>query len=432
VQRTAALWTGVAFFFVLFSYYLLRPVRDAITPSFKDPWSQWWLFALTLVLTMLVNVPYMALASRMPSRRFVPLALHGFAASFVALAVAFHGTPAKLGVLEWNSTRGLLCAFFFSWLTAFAVCGVTLVWVHAVEHFRTGLGKRLFSLIAMGGTLGAVAGSETTSWLSKLPSGDAGWLTHDFHSLCMLLGAGGIEVALLAYIASLRACRRMHSEAGVTPAFTRTDLTEGLRLVLRDPYLRGIAAFVLISAMVATTFYFKQTELLRQQLPDDQRAHFLARVNAWQNWLALGCQLFLTGRGMLRLGLAPLLCVMPLLSGVSLAALAAQPALWLYGIIEVARRTAQFAFDKPAREVLFTALPLAQKYKAKAFIDTATLRTGDLLAASLLLPASLSATALALVVTPIALAWATLGIWLGRQCRRREAVAVAPVAAAVT
>jgi AAA family ATP:ADP antiporter len=64
------------------------------------------------------------------------------------------------------------------------------------------------------------------------------------------------------------------------------------------------------------------------------------------------------------------------------------------------------------------------KYKSKAFIDTFIYRTGDVVGAQtdgLFARLGLGLAGLASVAIPLALAWAALGLWLGRtQTRRKE------------
>jgi ATP/ADP translocase len=95
----------------------------------------------------------------------------------------------------------------------------------------------------------------------------------------------------------------------------------------------------------------------------------------------------------------------------------------VYQVVEMLRRMLQFAFDKPARELLYTPLDSEAKYVSKAIVDTAALRS----------PATCSARrsttwwrALALgpVATicaylPLLASWLLLGRWLGRECTRR-------------
>lgn len=420
-ERAAVLWTGAFFLCVLCSYYLLRPLREEIATAFGEQ-HLLGLFALTFAMITLLNQPYMVLANRMPTRRFLPLVLHGFAASFVVFALLSGQVPALVqGEFDWRRPECLLGATFYSWVTSYVVCGVALVWVHAVDHFTTLQGKRWFGLVAVGGTLGAILASSIAVLTAEVPRG-----------VVMLLSAGCIEAALWCYGRSRRACERMAAEHGAAAGGARvagSGVLRGLTLVLRSPYLLGIAAFVLLSSVAATVFYYRLNALAVAQIADsaDRRALF-ATINLVQNLLALVIQLTLTGPALLRLGLATVLCVMPAISLFGLTAVAIVPAVGLLAAVEVARRTLQFAFDKPAREVLFTPLGLEEKYKSKAFLDTAVLRFGDLLGAALndqLVHWRVGGDALAMGAVPALALWAALGWWLGRRCQRVAGAAAA-------
>ncbi|MBL9078252.1 MAG: hypothetical protein JNL08_12150 [Planctomycetes bacterium] len=419
-ERRAAFWTAVAFCGVLFAYYLLRPLRENVASAFAQQ-DLLWLFVLTLVLTTALNQPYVALVRRLPSHRFLPYALHAFAISFVALAAVFAGHEGALGPLGWQDGRDLGYAFFYSWVTAFSVCGVTLVWVHAVEWFSPQQGKRLFGLVSVGGTLGAMLGSKASKAL-------AGWS----YGEVLLLAAVAVELAIVAWWCALRACRTMGAARPVAapapapapapaavPSFAR-----GVRRVVTDPYLRGIALFVLIAAVAATTFYYQRIALARELLFDDAaRRSVEADINFWQNALCLGLQLVLTSRVLLFCGIAVALCTMPVASFVGLMAFGQWPLVPVYATVEVLRRMLQFGIDKPAREVLSTALGRDDKYVAKAVIDTAVLRTGDVLGAlvnDLLLRLQIGGAGLLGFAAPLFAAWAGIGVWLGRRCRERS------------
>jgi AAA family ATP:ADP antiporter len=235
-----------------------------------------------------------------------------------------------------------------------------------------------------------------------------------------------LEIGALCYRGSLRACIAMVGGDERTRArVAGAGAFEGLRLLMRSPYLLGIAAFVLLAAVAATAFYYLLNDLAVAQIADsaDRRALFSA-INLAQNLCALAIQVWITRSALVRLGLAVVLCVMPAVSvfGLSLAAVA--PAVGIMAVFEVARRTMQFAFDKPARDVLFTPLGLEEKYKSKAIIDTAFLRLGDLAGASinhLLVRLQVGATAVAAGAVPFVIVWGSIGWWLGRRCRRLEA-----------
>jgi AAA family ATP:ADP antiporter len=411
-ERRAALWTAVAFFCVLFSYYLLRPLRENVGAAF-GPERLLPLFALTFAFVTLLNQPYVALVRRLPSHRFLPYALHAFAASFVALALVQGGGDGKLGELDFGSARGVAHAIFYAWVSAFAVGGVTLVWVHAVEWFSLAQGKRLFGLIGVGGTLGAMAGSSASFHLREAS-----------YAQLLLMAAVGVECAIGAWRLSLAACRRMDRAPRAHQLAEAPTFLQGLARVLRDPYLRGFAGFVLLAAVVGTTFYFQRITLTKAQMPDEAARRALeAGANWWYNAICLVLQLFVTSRVLMVLGVGAALCAMPLASFAGLAALAVWPLASLTAVVEVARRTLQFAFDKPARDVLYTPLDQEAKYVSKAVVDTSVLRFGDLLGAFAnegLRMLQLSNAGLCAVALPFVLLWAWLGRQLGRRCRQYE------------
>ena len=414
VERRATLWTAAFFFCVLCAYYLLRPLREEVGTAFGTE-NLLKLFTLTFVFITILNPLYMLLANRLPTSRFLPRVMHGFAVSFVGLAVvSWLVPPLQQGVFEWTSPECLVAAFFYSWVTAFVVCGVALVWVHAVDFFTTQQGKRLFGLVSVGGTLGAIAGSLLVRVSAALD-----------RSLVMLVAALALEVGVLCYFRSLTACEQMVGGASVARGrIASSGVMHGLVLVLRSPYLLGIAGFVMLAAIVATAFYYMLNGLAVEQIADSKvRRALFADINLYQNLASLLLQVWVTRIAFLRFGVATVLCVMPLVSlcGIGLAALV--PVVSVFAVYEVLRRTMQFAFDKPAREVLFTPLSIEEKYKSKAFLDTAVLRCGDLVGAflnDLLVRWKVGGGQLALVAAPAMAFWAALGWWLGRQCQRRE------------
>jgi AAA family ATP:ADP antiporter len=84
---------------------------------------------------------------------------------------------------------------------------------------------------------------------------------------------------------------------------------------------------------------------------------------------------------------------------------------------------------RPARETLFTVVPREDKYKAKAFIGTFVYRGGDVVGAQVegvLGRLAAGVAALVMVAVPLALAWAALGIWLGRAQQRQAGRQRAP------
>jgi AAA family ATP:ADP antiporter len=93
---------------------------------------------------------------------------------------------------------------------------------------------------------------------------------------------------------------------------------------------------------------------------------------------------------------------------------------------EATFRAVQRGIMRPSRETLFTVAPRADRYKAKAFIDTFVYRAGDVVGAQtegLLKQLGMGLAALAAFAVPLAAAWLALGWWLGKaqQAQERQA-----------
>jgi len=407
-ERRATLWIAGMFFFSLTSTFLLRPLRDQFGVE-QGPERMPWLYSLTLLSTAMCVPPFWWLANRVPSRRFVPIVQGALLPLLVLLAVGLW----VIGDYQWLQLPWL-GEVFWGGFSALNVVLPALVWIHAVEHFDRRQGQRLFGLIAVGGTLGAVTGS----WAAGLLSGDAG--APPF--VAALLAAAGVGLAGLCFLASLPACQLLREQnAGAGP--TREPVASGgvgtaLRLLWADGYLRAIAGYMMLLGMLATAFYVAQTELIGEQIERSRDQHsWLASVEFWSQALVLLLQVFCTGRLLRRLPATVFLVALPTVCIFGLGALWLWASVLALNIVQVVRRGTQFAFEKPAREVLYTPLDLETKHKVKFLLDTFAFRLGDLLGACLQLQLrawDLGWRGALLATVVLALAWIVLGVVLGR------------------
>jgi len=155
------------------------------------------------------------------------------------------------------------------------------------------------------------------------------------------------------------------------------------------------------------------------------RTSMFANIDLITQVTTLVLQLIVTGHLMKRLGVPMTLALLPLTAVLGFVGLAIVGSLAALIGFEAAFRAVQRGVMRPARETLFTVVPRADRYKAKAFIDTFVYRTGDLVGAQtegLLGRLGMGLGALASVALPLAAAWMVLGLWLGRAQRARANV----------
>ena len=197
------------------------------------------------------------------------------------------------------------------------------------------------------------------------------------------------------------------------------SVVAGVRTVVASPYLLGVCGWLMCYALLSTSLYFQQIEIVAREIAEPAaRTRLFATVDLVVNSLTLIIQILLFPRLVTALGTGWVLALMPLLSVIGFAALGAIPTLAVLIVFGVARRAGEFAISKPMREALFTVVPREEKYKAKNFIDTVVYRGGDTASGWMfngLRSLGLSLAAISFAMVPIAIAWTALSFFLGRK-----------------
>jgi AAA family ATP:ADP antiporter len=198
---------------------------------------------------------------------------------------------------------------------------------------------------------------------------------------------------------------------------------DGIAMVLRSPYLAGIALWVVLLSLAGTFLYFQQANIVAAASDDPAvRTRIFATIDLAVGILTLLVQFFATGRVIQRFGAGPAAAFLPLVFALGFLALWATPMLWVVIAFQAAQRAANFALSNPAREVLFTVLDRDQKYKAKNVIDLVVFRGADAASGWLfaaLRGAGLELSAISLATVPVTAAWLVLALALGRVHERR-------------
>ncbi len=408
-ERPALAWSFVYFFALLCAYGLLRPLREEMGVRYGVDRLQ-WLFTGTFVCMLLAQPLYGALVSRFERRVFLPV-VYGF---FTACLVAFY--------LLFRAAIGMHVAVpaFFIWVSVFNLFVVSVFWSFMSDIFTTEQAKRLYGIIAAGGTTGALAGPLVTALLVErlgVPQ-------------LMLCSALLLGVALLAIV---RLLPWATAHRGADQPIGGTVLA-GARLVMGSPFLRSIAGLLLLYVTVNTVLYYQQAAVVAAAFTDPAaRAAYFARIDFAVNALTVVTQLVLTRVLLTHYGVTPLLMLSPLLVAAGFAWLAATPTPLVLAGIQVVHRAGNFSLIAPARESLFTRVDRESRYKAKAFIDTAIYRGGDLVNGwlmALVVAAQVPLGQVALIGFAIAAAWALLGWRVGRTHDEHLASTRDPVAAA--
>ncbi|MBI2295553.1 MAG: MFS transporter [Betaproteobacteria bacterium] len=403
----ALAWSFVYFFCLLCGYYVLRPVRDemGIAGGIANlP----WMFTGTFV-AMLAAVPLFGwVTARYPRRVMLPAVYGFFIVNLLLFFLLMKNAAAPAGVAQ----------AFFIWVSVFNLFVVSVFWSFMVDLFTNEQGKRLFGMIAAGGSAGALTGPALTAALA-VPLGVPNLLLVS----ALFLGVAVICIQrLLAWDTQPEA--RLNVERTSSDAAIGGSIWAGIRSVLGSGYLLGVCLYIVLFSLLFTFLYFEQARIVAASIASGaERTRLFAFIDLAVNLLALLLQVALTGRLLAWLGVAGTLALLPALSVLGFAVLGAFPLLAVIVAFQIVRRAGEYAIAKPARELLFAVLDRERKYKAKNFIDTVVFRGGDAASGWLLAGLKvlgLGVVALAAAAVPVALAWAALSWLLGR---RQEALA---------
>jgi len=443
-EGATALLLALNVFLLLATYYCIRPVREALILSTAGgPELKSYLAAGQAILLLGLVPAYGALADRLPRRRL----LNTVTAFFVACLVAFYGlTQANVPI----------AVIFFLWVGIFNLMIVAQFWSFANDLYTKEQGERLFAIVAVGASFGAVLGARI-----------AGWLIPVLGLPQLLLVAAGLLV-LAVVISNLVDARErarhethlpLHLTTAELPAATgeyrietiedSKKLTVSLpgvgpmsrpgtfRLVFGNRYLLLIALLVLILNWVNTTGEYilgravtgaAQAAVAAGTAGGLTEPEFIGRFYSDFLFLvsvtALVLQLFIVSRLIKYAGVRVGVLVLPVLAFTGYAVLAFAPILALVRAVKIAENATDYSIQNTVRNVLFLPTSRDEKYKAKQAIDSFFQRAGDVLSAVLVYVGvtllGFGTTGFARVNLVLAFVWLVLAVAVGREYRRKS------------
>ena len=388
------------------SYYLLRPLRDAMASDWTDAEVS-WLWTFNFFFSAIAVSLYGTAISKVRIERLVPTVYGFFAASFVAFYVA----------TQIVADRTLIDKSFYVWISVFSLFHISVFWSFMSDTFSKPQAKRLFGFIGAGASIGAIGGPAIAAAVAGFAGTDP-----------LLLIASALIVLTLPivlWIQRLKEAEMHNRDVSAKPGdlqYIGGNPLSGFVDFLKSPYLLGIALFIFLYTVISSFVYFELKNLLADY-SRAERSQIWAMMDLVVNTLTLVIAAFATGRMAKYMGLPFTLASVPVAIGLGMLVLAAAPMVAVVVAIQIARRAGNYAISRPAREMLFTAVDRDLRFKAKPVIDIVVYRGGDMLsgwAFTGLTTLGLGMGAMAAVGAGIAALWAGVGIYLGRQFNRMQ------------
>jgi len=397
-------------FTLLTAYYIIKPVREALILAESSAEVKSYASAGQAALLLLI-IPLYGLVARRVNRVWL---INGVTAFFISNLVVFFllgqlGT--KLGIV------------FYLWVGLFNVMIIAQFWAFANDLYSKKKGERLFGLIGIGASIGAILGAGIAGKLFDTNIGIYSMML----VAAFLLGACMILTTIVHRREKQRSDPALAAERVETPE-KPLGTKGGFQLIFTNKYLLAIAFLVLLSNLVNTTGEFILGKTVETHAETTVAAadvknyigQFYADFYFWVNLLGAVIQMFAVSRIMQYLGTGAAVLFLPVLALGSYAIIALVPVLSWIRFAKIAENTTDYSVQNTARHALFLPTSREAKYKAKTAVDSFFWRTGDALSALLVLVGThlaLNVRAFALVNIILVGVWLVLAVIIARSLK---------------
>ena len=370
-EAATALLLTANVFLLLTAYYLLKVAREPLILVGGGAEVKSYASVGQSILLVFVTSAYGWLASRVGRMPLIAWTTAIFVANLVGFwALGERGVP--LGVP------------FFLWVGIFNLMSIAQFWSFAADVYTDEQGKRIFPVIGIGSSVGAVAGAWIAGALVKLGP----------FRLMLIAAALLIACLGLTYLVHRRetdprpAAAGSHDESEKKDEAAPVGRANGFKLLLADRYILLFAAVLFVLNFVTKTGDY----VLDRWLLDAAHGHgdasayvgeFKARYFAWSNGFGVVCQLFFVSRIIKHLGIRWALYLMPLASLAGYGSTFVAPVLGVLFVARVVESGLDYSLWNTTRNALWLVTSREAKYKVKQIIDTFVVRVGDAFSAGL-------------------------------------------------
>jgi ATP:ADP antiporter, AAA family len=402
-------------FLILTAYYIAKVVREPLILAGGGAEVKAYSAALqAIVLIGAVNL-YSLMVARFDRRRLLNIVCLFFTLCFVVFYFLGLANTQYLGVI------------YYVWVGVFSLTVIAQFWSFANDIYTAAEGKRLFAIIAFGGSAGAVAGAK----LAEVLLDAIGIYELLLVSAALLL----VSLLLTNYVESRKRARIEPQEQHGSLPEPPMSKSGAFQVVFRYRYLLLIAVMILLTNWVNTTGEYilgnvvsKAAQASVSGIADVDAAKAAEKVYIgkfygdyffYVNLLGFLLQLFVVSRVVKYLGIRVAIMVLPFIALGGYVLIAFTPLISLIRLAKTAENASDYSLNNTARQMLFLPTTREQKYKAKVAIDSFFVRAGDVLSAALVYAGlhwlGFSLTQFALVNLVLVGAWLVLAFYVGRE-----------------
>ncbi|HJM71746.1 MAG TPA: hypothetical protein QF857_05450 [Gammaproteobacteria bacterium] len=360
-DRSSLLRAFFFFYFVLGSWYSIRPVRNemAVQAGLENLPG---LLSIVLLVMLIANPIYSWLVSRI-NRNKVVLYFYLF---FILNLLIFFFSWVSLD----ESWKPMIAKSFYIWCNVFSFFVVSIFWVSMINFFNGSQAKLYFGIISAGGSIGAFSGSSVARVFSTQVCGSVSLSEWGPFSL-ILISVFSLSIACLLSMS-------FKSEAVSEEEDLSGSAIEPIKDIARSPVLKNLSLYMVLWTGLMTFGWMIALGIVQEWSTDPcERTAFFARIEQIVTPLTLICQFFVTSFILRSIGIRKVLIIYGFILFAAIYFYEIYPEIMTVLIIVSILRTFEYGLSKPARESLFTKLKREQRYKSTVFMDTFFARGGE-------------------------------------------------------
>ena len=354
------------FFFVLASWYALRPVRNELAVQ-GGIYNLPWLLMGVMLAMLIINPIYSWLVSRINQNRLILYIYSFFILNLILFLTmwTFTGEEGRI----WTGRA------FYIWANVYSFFVVSIFWVTMINFFSHTDSKKFFGIISAGGSLGAFFGSTVARYFSTEICGNTS--ISDIGPMSLIVFS---IFSLLFAIFFSRTFKPRSSDMENSPKEIGGSSFEAIQNITKDPAIRNIGFYVILFTMLMTTSWMISLGIVEEWSKDPcERTGFFARIEQIVTPLTLLMQLFLASYILRRAGSLVVLSIYGVLFAIAFMAYAFYPTITTVMMVVISLRIFEYGLNKPTRESIYTKLKQQDRYKSTVFIDTFLARSGDVI-----------------------------------------------------
>ena len=347
------------FFFILSSWYTLRPLRNELAVQDIDNISI--LLAMVGIAMLFANFIYSWTASKTNLKQLI-IFCYLFLASNLIVFIN----------LDFSSNVWIGRSFYV-WCNIYSFFVVAIFWVVAINLFRQNKARQYFGFISFGGTLGAAFGSRLSKYIANNYSITPinGGPEEVNISVFAFFTLGLLIIGLLIGLYCISRAKSENIALGGTAKDAFKNLFDS-----RDVRLLAFYMFLFTSLM--TIHWITSAIIFEDAIESSvERVALFADIELAVSLIAGFTQIFLTSYIVQRLGIKFILFSYGVIFSIVFSVYAFAPLLISAVLVTIILRVFEYSINKPTREIVFSHLSKNKRYKSSVLVDTFFARLGD-------------------------------------------------------